>query len=331
MRLMRDRPTAFVTGATGFLGINLVHALLEQGFAVTAVHRESSTLDELRKTAATLAVADLHDAEAVKRAMPRDLDAVFHVAGNTNMWSRRNRQQTRDNVLGTRNVVEAALARKARRLVHTSSIAAYGIHDQPVDEDTAENASSSWINYMRTKHSAETVVRWGIEQGLDAVILNPANIVGPYDRSGWGGTIRRAGQGRLPAMPPGRSSFCHAGAVARAHIAALERGCTGGNYLLGGADARYVELADAVAAASGREIRARVAPEWQLKAYARLQVTKAALFGGRPKLTPEAATLSCASMICRSDKAIRELGYEPVTLDAMVDDAWRWLVEAGLT
>ncbi|ANM30436.1 hypothetical protein ABI59_13920 [Acidobacteria bacterium Mor1] len=327
---MSSQPTAFVTGGTGFVGLNLVKSLIDRGYAVTALHRESSAVDDLRETGATLTVADLHDADGVKHAMPRGVDAVFHVAGNINMWSRRNRQQTRDNVLGTRNVVEAALSRKAGKLVHTSSIAAFGIHDSPIDEDTAENASTSWIHYLRTKRSAETVVRWGIEQGLDATILNPANIVGPHDRSGWGGVIRRAVTGKLPAMPPGRGSFCHVAAVVDAHIAAVERGRTGENYLLGGVDAPYSELVRTAGEVSGRKVTRRTAAAWQLRAYARYQVIKAAVTGGTPKTTPEAAALVSTSMICRSDKAERELGYTPASLEQMVGDAWRWMAGAGL-
>src|SRR5207244_2429844 len=100
----------------------------------------------------------------------------------------------------------------------------------------------SWFHYMHTKALAEEEVRAGIGRGLDAVFLNPANIIGPYDRHNWARLILLAAAGKLPTIPPGRGSFCHATEVARAHLAAAERGRTGENYILAGADASFADV-----------------------------------------------------------------------------------------
>jgi len=120
-------PTAFVTGATGFLGLNVVDVLLAEGWSVVALHRPTSrakTVERLRARGVTLAEGALDDRGSLVRGIPDGCDAVFHVAGNTNMWSRADAEQTRDNVDGTRNVVDAALEKKARRFIPTSTCSA---------------------------------------------------------------------------------------------------------------------------------------------------------------------------------------------------------------
>src|SRR5437660_386092 len=113
---------AFVTGGTGFVGLNLVRQLMTEGWDVTALHRPSSDLTFLKRFRPRLAAGAITALDSLHAAIPDKTDTVFHVAGNTNMWHRRNAEQTLDNVEGTRNVVEAAIAKRVRRLVITSSI-----------------------------------------------------------------------------------------------------------------------------------------------------------------------------------------------------------------
>ena len=126
--------TAFVTGATGFLGLNLVQQLTEQGWTVTVLHRPSSNLTYLNRFPVTLAVGEIEDAASLHQAMPDGLDAVFHVAGDVSFWSGHKARQTRTNVDGTRNVLAVARAKGVRRFLHTSSIAVYGIQPGEFDE-----------------------------------------------------------------------------------------------------------------------------------------------------------------------------------------------------
>ena len=155
--------------------------------------------------------------------------SYFHVAGNTNLWSRRNHIQTRDNVEGTKNMVAAALKRQSKRFIHTSSTAAYGHHQQRINEETQSNAIQSPINYHRTKYLAEMEVRKGIEKGLDAVMLNPANIIGPYDYNNWSQLFILIDRQKLPGVPPATQTFCHVREVVKAHITAFYRGKKGEN------------------------------------------------------------------------------------------------------
>ena len=192
------RGTAFVTGANGFVGLNLVGELLAQGWRVLALHRAGSDTRYLQRMAAERVAGDVTDAGSVLRAMPRGVDAVFHVAGDTNLWSRNNAAQDRVNIDGTRHLVEAALERGARRFLHTSSISAWGLQRGRLDERVPQRGKDSWVNYNRSKHLAEEAVRAGIARGLDAVILNPGAILGPYDTRNYARLVLLVAAGTLP-------------------------------------------------------------------------------------------------------------------------------------
>jgi nucleoside-diphosphate-sugar epimerase len=119
---------AFVTGGTGFVGINLIRELVKQDWDVTALHRPSSDLSYIQNLGVSFVEGSILDPNSLVTGMPDGVDTVFHVAGNTSQWKAQNDEQTLDNVDGTRNVVDAAVTKKARRLIVTSSVAAYGLH-----------------------------------------------------------------------------------------------------------------------------------------------------------------------------------------------------------
>lgn len=321
--------SAFVTGATGFVGINLVRELVARDWQVTALKRESSELRYLEGVPVSWAVGDITDRASLTTAMPQGVEAVFHVAASLNLWARGNAEQTRINVDGTRNVVQTALENAARRFVHTSSVSAYGMQSGRIDESAPQLGGGSWINYQRTKFLAEEEVRKGIARGLQAVIVNPPNIVGPYDRTGWARLIKMVRAGTLPAIPPGANSFSHVREVARALIAAAEKGRVGENYFLGGTEATYVEAVRIIGELAGKPVPKRAAPPWLLKAYARLLSLGAPFTGREPRATPEAVALVSRRLYFDCSKAQRELDYKVVPLREMIADSYRWLEENG--
>ncbi len=322
--------TAFVTGATGFVGSNLARELLAQDWRVIALHRKDSALDKLEGLDVQCVEGDVTDAASLSAALPDAVDAVFHTAANLNMWSRGNAQQTAINVGGTANMVAAALQRGARMFVHTSTISAYGRHDGPVTEATVSNAAGSWINYEKSKWLAEQAVRRGIEQGLRAVIINPCAVLGPGDTHGWAQLFFMVRDGRLKGLPPGRLTFNDVREVAKAHVAAVDRGRPGQNYLLGGETASHEQLLRTMAQLLGVELRARVMPALLLKSIGRAGAVVAAFTGRAPELSPEMAELVCRDVICASDLAERELGYRPVALRPCLQASLDWLRQRGL-
>jgi dihydroflavonol-4-reductase len=318
-------PTAFVTGGTGFLGLNLVHVLRERGWHVIAVHRASSKTQRLAGLGAELRVADIGDLPALTHAMPEGVDAVFHVAADVTWWKLDRERQERVNVVGTRNVVDASLARKAKRFIHTSSGAAYGInHTDVVREDSKSTAQDSPFGYVRTKWLAEQEVKNAVGKGLPAVLINPAHIIGPYDTTSWGRLFPLVKAGKIPGVPPGRASFCHARSVVDAHIRAVTQGKIGDNYLLGGADASYTEFFALIAELVGVK-PPKVAPAFMLKTAGRVGEWLSYFTRKEPDVTLGIATLMCADWRVDDSKAKRELGYASVSLRQMTEDCYQWL------
>lgn len=327
------RRRAFVSGAGDFVGLHVVEQLLDADWEVIALIPPGTRSELLNrwsnKQPLTIFEGDAATAKSLRGLMPDRLDAVFNAVHHVSLWSREARAQIRANVQTTRHMVQVALERKARRFIHTSSIVAYGLHEGTITEDTPSSAASSSVNYVRTKAAAEREVRKGLRQGLPAVILNPSNMVGRYDRNGWARLFRLVDQGRMPIMASGGGSFCDVRAVAKAHVRAVDAARIGSNYLLGGADCTYAALLIEIAKLMQRRVLPRALPTGLLKGVARIDETLSRLLGRRPVVTRETVTLLSAQTYCKSHRAERELGYRPVPLKTMLEDCYRWLQDEG--
>ena len=319
--------TAFVTGGTGFIGRHVVEQLRSSGWHVVALHRPSADVRHLETYGAELVPGSVTDAKSIGRGMPPACDAVFHIAGNTSLWSGDDAEQTDVNVTGTAIVVEAAITKEARFFVHTSTVGAWG--HQPVipfDETASSNASDSAINYERTKYWGELEVEKGISRGLKAVIMNPGNVLGRYDVTGWARLIRGVHQKKLPGVPPGAGCWASADEVARAHIAAVEHGRVGDRYLLGGVDATYLDVVRIIGTLTGRRVPRRPIPAWALHAFGQVSQWGSYVTRRAPQVTPEIAEATGRPPhYFKSDKAIRDLGYAAVPLADMLRESYDWL------
>lgn len=311
---------AFVTGATGFLGRQIISALRAEDWEVIALCRPGTRTGDLQQPGVEWVAADLNAWRDLRNVLPPRVDAVFHAAYNTSLWPGDAEEQTRLNVFGTRNMVRAALETRASRFVHTSTVLAYGLHGGTITEDTPSRASRSNINLIRSMAQAEREVRRGLRQGLAAVILNPANILGPNDMSAWGRIIQLVHQRRIIGAPAGGGSFCHVRAVAQAHVRAATQGRIGHNYLLGGVDLTYVALLNLVGRELGRPTLSKPLPSSLLNSYARAQELLLPVLRRKPSITRNMIELLSAHSYCRSRKAMSELGYEPATLEQMIGD-----------
>ena len=304
--------TAFVTGASGFIGVNLVRQLGEAGWSVIAMHRETSDLTYLRQLPATRVVGDIGDRAFLESAIPEGVDAVFHVAGNVSFDSTGDEAQTHANVAGTRAVVDAATARNASRFVHTSTGAVFGLQDGvPIDETAPSNADEIPVNYCRTKKAAEDIVLEAAAGSLDAVCVNPGNVVGPYDRVIWGPFVQAIASGAMTTVGTGGGAFCHIDEVAKAHITACERGRRGERYILAGANEKFATAAAVVAEIVGVPAPVETAER-------------------NPDASDEVHYVSNRTQIMLCDKAVRELGFRPVPLRTMFEDLCGWMREEGL-
>lgn len=321
--------SAFVTGGTGFVGLNLVQQLKGDGWDVTALHRANSDLSYLSRFSPRLTQGEITNAASILAALPSDVDTLFHVAGNTNMWRKGNAQQTLDNVEGTRNVVEAAIAKGVRRLVVTSSIAAYGAIIGEITEATPSRAAESSVNYELTKWQAQEIARAAVSRGLEVVIMQPGAIMGPYDIGTWSRMFTLVRDGKLNAVPDAGLTFAHVQQVVAAHIAAADKGENGGDYLLGGENRSMLELIQIIERLLGKPAKAKVVPTTVLKVVAAVGDFASNFTGKQPALTPEMAKMFGSRGTISVAKAQRELGFKIISLEAMAKDCYDWMVGEG--
>jgi dihydroflavonol-4-reductase len=318
-----------VTGASGHVGVNLVPRLLEQGRGVRVlVHERTTGLDGLDVEQVT---GDVTDPVAV-RAACRGADVVYHLAVVISIRGSLGGLVERVNVEGTENVLRACEAEGVRRLVHFSSIHALDPEPlgQPVDETRPLLLHSRAAAYDRSKAEAESRVLQAVEQGLDAVVLNPVGIVGPLDHrpSLMGEVLRKLRHGKLPGLVSGGFPWADVRDVAAASIAAEERGQRGERYILGGHLASVADLAALVEELSGVRAPRFTSPLWLARIGAPFMTWGARLTGSTPLYTAESlATLEHYQQVDGS-KAERELGYSPRPLRDTVRDTLHWFEQA---
>ncbi|WP_262692559.1 NAD-dependent epimerase/dehydratase family protein [Kordiimonas aestuarii] len=323
-------PSAFVTGATGFLGRHLIDVLTEQGWTIHILARDRKAAEALFGDRVRYIEGKLSQPTAYAHQVPEDLDALFHIAANTSTWKADAASQYLVNVEGTAALLQLATDKDVGRFIHVSSTSVYGIHHTPVTEETEKLGSTSWVSYVNTKTFAERKVKEATWRGMDAVIVNPTHIIGRYDSRNWARLILRHAKGSLPGTPPGAGNFANARAVAEALLAAFEKGKTGENYILGGP---YASMYDFLALASdklGLPEPKHPTSAFFLKLAAGVLSLRAAFSGKRPMVTPEEAYFASEVVDAKSDKAVKDLGYRIVPLEQSVDECIAYLKEEKL-
>jgi dihydroflavonol-4-reductase len=267
---------ALVTGSTGFIGSHLCRALTAAGHEVRAFHRPNSSLLLLENLDVEHCIGDITQPDSLAAAL-KGVEVVFHTAAKLGI--------PRDpdliyavTVAGTRNVLNAARVAGVRRVIHTSTVAALGVPEKPHNKHIAPPAMNEyhtwnfppqWWPYGHSKYLAEMEVQNAVANGLDAVIVNPALVIGAGDINRVGGNvIIKAAQGILIAAPPGGLNVIHIDDVVRGHMLALERGRNGERYILGGQNLDHMEFLQIVADVVGIQGPRAAIPEWLIRVLA---------------------------------------------------------------
>lgn len=319
---------ALVTGATGFVGWHVARRLLERGYRVRALARPGS---EVRELDVELVRGDLRDAASVERAAS-GCGVIFHVAADYRLWARDPRELYRSNVDGTRNVMAAARACRAERVVYTSTVGAIGIPaDGLGDEDTPVRLRDMVGHYKRSKFLAEVAARQEARAGLPVVIVNPTAPIGDHDfkPTPTGRIILDFLRGAMPAYIDTGLNFVDVRDVAEGHLLALERGRGGERYILGSENLTLEEFFRQLSAVSGLPAPRRRIPYW-LAFAAALASTGWARVTQRPPRAPlEGVRMARKKMFVSSEKARRELGYEPQPIEGALRRAVEWFRAHG--
>lgn len=318
-----------VTGASGHVGGNLVRALLGAGHRVRAVvHREARSLDGLD---VERVAGDVLDERSLLAAFA-GVEVVFHLAALISITGSQGGAVERLNVAGARSAARAARQAGARRLVHVSSVHAYAHEPSTPLSEASPRPAATAPAYDRSKAAGEAEVLDEVQAGLDAVIVNPSGVIGPFDfgPSRFGQSLIAMAGGRLPALVGGGFDWVDARDVAASCIAAAERGRRGEGYLLGGRWASVAEIAAVAAAHQGRSPPWFTVPRWMASGSAPAAAWIQAQLGMEPLFTPEGLhALFHGSRHVDWGKAARELGHAPRPLEHTVRDTVDWFAAHG--
>ena len=323
-----------ITGASGHIGGVLARALVRwhDTRPVRAIFRKS------QGTAADLDVewvnGDILDKESLVAAFT-GAETVFHLAAMVSIDPAKAKEIHTANVSGTRNVVEAALECGVGRLVHFSSIQAY--NQYPLDEVLDESRDSAdgprHDTYDRSKAASEVEVHRGIDRGLDAVILNPTGVIGPFDGgpSHMGQFFLDLYRRRIPAQVAGGLDCVDVRDVVDAAVAAETQARCGENYLLSGGWHSVRNLALLSQQVTGVAAPRFVFPMFMARFWAPFQVILDRSRGRRPLYTSAALrAVSGSNRRISSAKAQAELGFRSRPLADSVRDTYRWFDERGM-
>ncbi len=321
---------AIVLGGNGFLGMNVVRALVRAGHDVTATRRERSNTLFARKLGAQLIHGDLDDLATLTQAM-RGHDVVFNCAGHYPRYSLDRQAEIGIARRRARNSVEAALRAGVARYVLTSSVATCG---PPAagralsnEEDSPDPRASRGV-YHGVKVAIEAEVLEAVGRGLDAVVLCPTGVMGELDvKAGTGFVIVAMAHGRLRFYVDGRTNIVDADQMADAHVVAAERGRTGQRYLVAGENTTVRELLEIIATELGVSMDAQRLPAWLAGPLATMDERRCAAEPGRARsfLAREFVDIVRFGLWVDRGKAERELGIpDPVPLFETIRKARSW-------
>jgi dihydroflavonol-4-reductase len=319
-----------VTGATGHIGNVLVRELLARDEEVRAIIPPFEDTIPLEGLTVEKVKGDIRDIDFLTRAF-EGANVVYHLAGVISILPGKTRLLHQVNVMGTRNVIQACLRSRVRRLIYTSSIHAFmePPHGAVIDETTPIDPERVIGEYASSKAQATLEVLKGIENGLDAVIVFPSGVVGPYDYrlSEMGQLIVDFVRGKLKVYVDGAYDFVDVRDVAQGHILACEKGTAGEGYILSNATVTVRDLFTILEKITSIRAPSFKAPLWLANFGARFTPLYCALTKNKPLLTTYSLYTLTANCLISNEKARRQLGYSPRPITESIADSIKWFKE----
>ena len=316
-----------VTGATGHIGNVLIRELLAAGEKVRAVVPPFENDLPIRGLDVDMVAGDVCDTASLNSAF-QGADAVYHLAGIIAITPGKDQLLHKVNVEGTRNVVNACLESGVGRLVYTSSI--HAIQEPPegifINETFPVDPEHVLGPYARSKAVATLEVRKAMERGLDAVIVHPTGVIGPFDFriSEMGQLVLDFIRGKLKAYLDGAYDFADVRDVARGLMLAGKQGRKGESYILSGERVSIKQIMELLEETSGIRAPSFKVPAWLARTAGKLAPIYYRIARSKPLFTDYSVDVLRSNSWVSSEKARVELGYVARSVRESICDSVAW-------
>ena len=335
----------FITGGTGLLGTHVLLELLSRGESVRALRRSSSDLDQVKAVfnyylsdnaqitfdKIEWIEGDILDINSLEEGI-EGCDRVYHCAAKVSFAKRDFQKMWKINKEGTENVVNVCLAKGVDHLCYISSTAAIGYNASK----EYQNEQNKWkndphkTNYSVTKYSAEMEVWRGIEEGLNAVILNPSVILGPGNWNESSIAIFKVVKKGLKFYTPGMNAFVDARDVATIAAELTERNISGERYLVISENIHFKSLFEMIASAFKVKPPSILVRPWMASIAWKLEGLMRFFFGKKQNITRETARSSMTVTKFSNEKIIQELNFQFIPVQNAVENAVKFFDKEDL-
>ncbi|HEY8402000.1 MAG TPA: NAD-dependent epimerase/dehydratase family protein [Cytophagaceae bacterium] len=312
----------FITGASGLVGSYLVRRLLCEDVKIRALKRPTSDLSLVGEFASQIewVEGDISDITFLEDTL-KGVDTVIHSAAIVSFAPSRKEQMYKVNVEGTANIVNAALKSKVSRFCHISSIAAIGRNKN----EKVINENSSWVDseyntwYAKTKYLAELEVWRGIEEGLNAFIVNPSVVLGPgFFDTGSTKLFKYVWDEKL-FYTEGEMNFIDVRDVSEIVYQLLNSDIMAERFILNSGKIRYKDFFEIIAKNFNKKAPTIKATPFMSECAWRIEKVRSFFIGNEPLITKETARLGKNSWYYSNDKIKKILNYDFRTLEESVE------------
>ncbi|MBI2831361.1 MAG: NAD-dependent epimerase/dehydratase family protein [Chloroflexi bacterium] len=323
---------ALVTGATGFIGGNVVRQLQKQGYQVRAFVRKNSVRQNIEGLNVEVAVGDLRDRISLDEAL-RGCDVLFHVAASYTFWTPDPAAIYETNVKGTENILSVALRRGISKVVYTSSESTIPVRNGCLGTEEADGEHCKLPgHYKKSKYLAEKLALKMCQEGLPLVVVNPTTPIGPFDvkPTPTGKFVVDFLNRRVPVYVNTGLNIVDVEDVAKGHILALEKGRTGERYILGNQNLAFREILGILERLTGIAAPKVRIPIWVVLSAAYTdEFVNSTVLRRCPGIPVAGVKAARKFRHFDCSKAVRELGLPQTPVEEAFQKAIQWFKENG--
>lgn len=318
-----------LTGADGLLGSNLVRLLLIRGYTVRVLILASSVSTTLDGLNIEKYYGNILEPDTLTKAF-KGSDAIIHAAAMTNIWPARSAMVRRVNIEGTRNIVDAAIRHKLKRMIYIGSCSS--VNANPLTKGNFSFPGARFgLDYIDSKYEALNLVNEAVKsQSLPAISILPTFMIGAYDSlPGSGQMILAVAQGKMKFYSSGGRNYVHVMDVATAIANALETGTIGKFYVAGNENLTYKEFfrkTSEIVHQPGPKIEV---PGFLVKAIGYLGTLFGKWLGKQPLISYPMAQISCEKQFVSSVEAVAELKMPQTDIRIAIRECYEWFLENG--